>query len=59
MTWQTIDSAPREIEYRCLVAHKFSVVTAYWDGERWRNERSPRGGYIEPTHWMPLPELPA
>lgn len=56
--WRTIDSAPRVLEFRCLLAHPFSVVTGYWDGEGWRNERSAIGGYFPATHWMPLPAPP-
>lgn len=58
MKWQPIETAPKQIEFRCLLAHRFSVVIGYWDGDGWRNERSHRGSYFEPTHWMPLPELP-
>lgn len=57
--WQPIDTAPKAIEFRCLLAHQFSVVTGYWDGNGWVNERSRNGGrYYPATHWMPLPEGP-
>lgn len=57
--WYKIATAPREIEYRCLLAHEKSIVTGYWDGQGWRNERSAGLGYFPATHWQPLPPLPA
>ncbi|MBX4158866.1 DUF551 domain-containing protein, partial [Lactiplantibacillus plantarum] len=56
--WQDISTAPRKIEFRCLLAHPFSVITGYWDGEGWRNERSAAGHHFPATHWMPLPAAP-
>jgi len=56
--WQPIETAPREVEFRCLLAHKYSVVTGYWDGGKWVNERSPVGGEYLATHWMTLPQPP-
>lgn len=56
--WRLIETAPREIEFRCLLGHEFSVVTGYWDGKRWVNERSARGDAFSPTHWMPIPDAP-
>ena len=56
--WQTIETAPKEIEFRCLLGHRMSVVIGYWDGTGWVNERSRRGSYFLPTHWMPLPANP-
>lgn len=58
MEWMPIESAPREVEFRCLIAHHCSVVTGYWDGEGWVNERSRSRQYYHPTHWMPLPPPP-
>jgi hypothetical protein len=61
MDWKPIKTAPKEIEFRCLLAHEFSVVIGYWDGTGWVNERSrqpiPRC-YYKPTHWAELPALP-
>lgn len=56
--WQPITTAPREIECRCILGHKYSVVTGYWDGHGWRNERSCGMPYFEATHWKPLPAPP-
>ena len=56
--WQDISTAPREIEFRCLLSHGYSVVTGYWDGDGWVNERSKVGTKYQPTHWMPLPPPP-
>lgn len=58
MKWEPIETAPKQIEFRCLLAHRFSVVIGYWDGDGWRNERSRSGSYFQPTHWMPLPSVP-
>ncbi len=57
--WHPITTAPHEIEYRCLLAHDQSIVTGYWDGQGWRNERSAGLGYFPATHWQPLPPLPS
>lgn len=56
--WQPIDTAPHEIEFRCLLSHKHSVVIGYWDGQGWRNERSAGLNYFPATHWKPLPDRP-
>lgn len=57
--WQPIETAPRDFEFRCLLSHGWSVVTGYWDGTGWVNERSPfPRRYYRATHWMPLPEPP-
>ena len=58
MDWRLIDTAPRTIEFRCLLAHRFSVVTGYWDGDGWVNERSRHADHFAATHWMPLPAPP-
>lgn len=58
MKWEPIETAPKQIELRCLLAHQFSVVIGYWDGDGWRNERSRTFAYFQPTHWMPLPSVP-
>lgn len=56
--WRPIDTAPREIEFRCLLGHPYSVVTGYWDGKGWRNERGPHDSYFPATHWQTLPDRP-
>ena len=56
--WMPIETAPREIEFRCLLGHSVSVVTGYWDGKGWVNERSRAGLYFPATAWMPLPPPP-
>jgi len=58
MEWRPVETAPKSLEFRCLLGHEYSVVTGYWDGEGWRNERSRVGSYFPATHWMPLPDLP-
>jgi hypothetical protein len=56
--WRKIETAPREVEFRCILGHGSSVVTGYWDGKGWRNERSAGLKYFPATHWMPLPDMP-
>lgn len=59
--WQDISTAPKEIEFRCLLSHGYSVVCGYWNGDYWVNERSfcsPPLNKYDPTHWMPLPNPP-
>lgn len=57
--WMPIDTAPKEVEFRCLLSQGITVVTGYYNGEYWVNERSklksPSNNY-RPTHWMPLPD---
>ncbi len=57
---QPIETAPKDIEFRCLLSHGLSIVTGYWDGEKWVNERSRSwsANRYDPTHWMPLPAAP-
>ncbi len=56
--WRPIETAPRKVEFRCLLGHEHSVVTGYWDGTMWVNERSLLRSEFKPTHWMPLPAAP-
>lgn len=56
--WRPIETAPRKVEFRCLLGHEHSVVTGYWDGAMWVNERSLLRSEFKPTHWMPLPAQP-
>ncbi len=56
--WRPIETAPRKVEFRCLLGHEHSVVTGYWDGTMWVNERSLLRSEFNPTHWMPLPAAP-
>lgn len=57
--WLPIETAPKGIEFRCLLAHENSVVTGYWDGTGWVNERSPSRSYFKASAWMPLPSAPS
>lgn len=57
--WQDISTAPKVIEFRCLLAHPYSIVTGYWDGDGWRNDRSAAGHHFPATHWQPLPAAPS
>ena len=58
MEWEPMESAPNEIEVRVLLCNGFSVVTGYWDGKGWVNERSKRRIYYPAIRWMPLPKPP-
>lgn len=56
MTWQLIDTAPKD-GTDVLLSDQHNIHIAYWDlGNSWWSI----DGYVfeEPTHWMPLPELP-
>ncbi len=72
MTWQTIDSAPKDgtrvdLWAKCWLAHsdKFDYMrcpNCYWS--KGESEFNRRAGWTNlesgwfPTHWMPLPDPP-
>lgn len=63
MTWQPIDTAPTEDREHILLfgngeCFRECAVVGYWDdnAERWLHFNG--HGFLEPTHWQPLPELP-
>ncbi len=74
MTWQPIETAPRDgTEVLLALKGKHRACLGYWiDSEDVRYGKSVRkrqlwsvesmwilhGDEPEPTHWMPLPELP-
>ena len=59
MTWQGIESAPRDSGEHILVTKDNLIFLVYWT-HGWREAWS--GGSMKesftPTHWMPLPEPP-
>ena len=60
MTWQEIESAPRNGEH-ILVSNGSQIFMAYGyhEDEGWRDAMSSITIVLfTPTHWMPLPELP-
>lgn len=61
-TWRSIDTAPRKTRVEILLVNKDTrrYALGWWmqnnDGSGfWTSV----GGYIYPTHWMPLPQPPA
>ena len=61
--WQPIETAPKGGTYILLFGmHTRSalsvMIVARWDGDTWQSSDDGYGAYIEPTHWMPLPEPP-
>lgn len=58
--WQTIESAPKHGS-DILLYEDFepAVCKGYWADadEEWRPSRGERF-WLQPTHWMPLPEPP-
>lgn len=64
MTWQPIETA-KPIEFvdvvlLCRSGKPRSVSPCFWDGDKWRllSLVTPPLEYVDPTHWMPLPEPP-
>lgn len=56
MTWQTMDTAPKDGTEILLWDIKNFAIVGYWHrvADHWTS-----GDYaLVPTHWMPLPEGP-
>lgn len=56
MTWQPIETAPKDGEYILIgmhFGHRFYVQSSFWIASEWAG-----WDYRKPTHWMPLPEPP-
>jgi alkylation response protein AidB-like acyl-CoA dehydrogenase len=68
MEWQPIETAPRDgTSILVAKAGKWVREASWWDAwyantsdQGWMpaNIDEEYGSYIEPTHWMPLPEPP-
>ncbi len=65
MNWQPIETAPEETDVFCFwrglggpnVDGRNYGVAMFSDG-MWRDPEDPEIEFVEPTHWMPLPEPP-
>jgi len=67
VNWQPIKTAPRTGEH-ILIASKNYVMEARWWPAYYGDKSDPGwmpanldeeyGGYMDPTHWMPMPEGP-
>ena len=55
VTWTSVEECLPEDGLHVL-AFDDDIAIAYYDGYRWHEVRV--YGYVYPTHWMPLPELP-
>lgn len=60
--WQPIETAPKDETPVLLWANtrrdrEYSHWIGAFDGENWRDEVE--GHFLQPTHWMPLPDPPA
>lgn len=67
MTWQNIDTAPKNTDVLVAVCDKFwnyrvgvamYHTYAYKSGGWWQWEWEYEPNEISPTHWMPLPDPP-
>lgn len=62
MTWQPIETAPKDFTKEILLTNKTDVVLAHFDEHKqiWEYYDYFNECILEyyPTHWMPLPEKP-
>lgn len=62
MEWQPIETAPKgQNIIICCAGKSLSIWIAYDAGQRkriWFHKGSKKKMFMEPTHWMPLPEAP-
>lgn len=67
MSWQSIDTAPRDGTNILLVNHKGNMAVGLWIGKGYDTGWWLRGGnkpdtffnfHHGPSHWMPLPPAP-
>jgi Protein of unknown function (DUF551) len=59
--WRTIDSAPRDGTRVLIYKRGFAEdIFVAWYSTTWEGWHAAYAiNFVEPTHWMPLPEPPA
>lgn len=62
--WLSIESAPKDGTFLLLYGPHSRrggnyQLTARWDGQYWESADDGYNIYLDPTHWMPLPDPPA
>lgn len=59
-TWRPIETAPMDNVDKLLWVDGFAIVgrRSYTGDGTWYCELETTGDYVEPTHWMPLPDAP-
>ena len=56
VTWTSVEDRLPGEGFHVLAFDGAGVVVAFWNSLGWQTVRG--WGYVHPTHWMPLPELP-
>jgi len=65
MTWQPIETAPKEDKAEFLAATRWGLAVLCFVADRWETSGWRVGGsedwlwQDDATHWMPLPDPPA
>lgn len=60
--WQSMDTAPKDGRHVLLYCEYYGIGRCAWESWRkvWRSDDPNHGiGFPDPTHWMPLPDIPA
>lgn len=61
--WQPIETAPRNGTWLLVAGPDHTgarrMVCRWLVGLEWESADDGYGAYIQPTHWMPLPDVPA
>lgn len=56
--WQTMETAPKDGTDILIVTENREIVLCYWNNAFNIWYCTDHRGYKNPSHWMPLPELP-
>lgn len=58
--WQPMESAPKDGSDILVCSDDKAIVCAWWSDDfgEWRTYGVGGNQWIEPTHWMPLPDPP-